>query len=103
MRTFITVLLFLAIPTFAAAQQQADPVELDVAPTVQLEQSSPTPASTAPAINAVSADAPDADVEAEARTTPMEDAADMQEPGSRNWWWIVGAVVVGGLIVVLLT
>lgn len=99
MRTLIAVLLVLAIPTFAAAQQQADP--LDVAPTVQLEESTPAPASPAPAIDAVQADAPDAAVEA--RTTPVDDVGEMQEPGSRNWWWIVGAVVVGGLIVVLLT
>lgn len=101
MRTSIAALLFLAIPTFAAAQQQADPV--DVTPAVQLEQSTPTPASPAPAVNAVEADVRDAEVEVEARDTQVEDVTEMQEPGSRNWWWIVGAVVVGGLIVVLLT
>lgn len=100
MRTILTLALLLAIPTFAAAQQQADPVDM-ATPTIQLEQSTPASSTMAPA---ASADAPAADVEVEARTTaPADDAAEMQEPGSRNWWWIVGAVVVGGLIVVLIS
>lgn len=98
MRVLITLILFLAIPTFATAQQ-ADAVDATT-PTIQLEQSTPSPSSGAAELDA---SAPDMDVELETRDLPTEDAAAMQEPGSRNWWWIVGAVVIGGLIVVLLT
>lgn len=96
MRTILALVLLLSIPAFAAAQQQADPV--DLAPTVQLEQSTPTFTGG----SVLDADLPDTDVEVQAHDAPMDDAALMQEPGSRNWWWIVGAVVVGGLIVALL-
>lgn len=96
MRTVFALVLLLSIPAFAAAQQQAAPV--DLAPTVQLEQSTPSVTGGA----ALDADLPDTNVEVQAQNAPMDDAAVMQEPGSRSWWWIVGAVVVGGLIVALL-
>lgn len=103
MRTLIAALLLIAIPTFAAAQERADPIDM-ATPTVQLEQSTPAPAGPAPAaqVDVIDRDV-DTPVEAEARTAPVDDVVDIQEPGSRNWWWIVGAVVVGGLIVALLT
>lgn len=99
MRTLMALILVLAIPTFATAQQ-ADAVDTDATPVVQLEQSNVTPTSTAPAATVAPANA---NVEVETRDAPVEDVAEMQEPGTRNWWWVVGAVVVGGLIVVLLT
>lgn len=97
MRTIIALVLLLAIPTFAAAQQQADPI--DAAPVVELERSTPAPDAGGAALDA---EAPETDLELETRDRPMEDAAAMQEPGSRQWWWLVGAIVVGGLIVALI-
>lgn len=104
MRTMIALLLVLAIPTFAAAQQQADPVD-DVQPVVEMQESAVAPTDAAPAANASATDAMDAagaDVEVETRAVPVEDAAEMQELGSRSWWWVVGAVVVGGLILAVI-
>ncbi len=99
MRTLGTLLLLLAIPTFAAAQQ-ADAADVaDLAPVVELEQSTPSPA-VSPAT--VSADAPTPDVEIQSRDIPAEQPAAMQEPGSNQWWYLVGAIVVGGLIIALL-
>lgn len=100
MRTLITLLLFLAIPTFAAAQQADQVDQADTpAPAIQLEQSTPAPSSSPAVADDV---APDADLEMETRDMPTEEPAAMQQPGTSNWWWIVGAVVVGGLIVALL-
>jgi hypothetical protein len=97
MRILGTLLLLLAFPTFASAQQ-ADAVE--EAPVVELQQSTPSP-SVDPA--SAHAEAPAPDVEVQSRDIPAESpAAAMQEPGSRQWWYLVGAIVVGGLILAVL-
>jgi hypothetical protein len=97
MRTLVAVMLMLAIPTFATAQQADDPV--DINPVVEMERST-TAASSAPA--AVDADASATDVEVQTREAPVEDAATMQDPATRQWWWLVGAIVVGGIILAVL-
>lgn len=94
MRTLVALMLILAIPTFAAAQQAAEPA--DATPVVELERSTPE------ANSAVETYAPASDVEVEKRDAPVEDAAAMQEPGSRQWWWLVGAIVVGGIILAVI-
>lgn len=96
MRTLLTAVLLLAIPAFATAQ---DSDVLDTAPVVEMQQSN-TAMTSAPA--AVEVEAQDADVEVQTQDLPSQDAAEMQEPGSRQWWWLVGAIVVGGLLVALI-
>ena len=95
MKLLGTLLLLLALPTFASAQQ-ADVA--DEAPVVELQQSTASP-TVGPAD--MSADAPAPEVEAQSRDLPDESPAAMQEPGSRQWWYLVGAIVVGGLILAL--
>lgn len=94
MRTLVALMLVLAIPTFAAAQQAADPA--DATPVVELERTTPEANTTVERV------APATDVEVEKRDAPVEDAAAMQEPGTRQWWWLVGAIVVGGLILAVI-
>lgn len=96
MRTVLSLVLLLAIPAFASAQE-AD--VLDPTPVVEMQQSNTTVTSS-PA--AVDVEARDADVEVQSQDLPIQDAAEMQEPGSRQWWWLVGAIVVGGLLVALI-
>lgn len=96
MRTLLSLVLLLAIPAFASAQQ-AD--VLDTTPVVEMQQSN-TAATSGPA--AVDVEAQDADIEVQSQDLPTQDAAEMQEPGSRQWWWLVGAIVVGGLLVALI-
>lgn len=98
MRTLVATLLFLAIPTFAAAQQQSD--ALGETPVVELQQSQ-TPAPTA-ATSSVDAETADTEVQMENRTTQADDVAAMQEPATRQWWYLVGAIVVGGIILAVL-
>lgn len=96
MRTLLSLVLLLAIPAFATAQE-AD--VMDATPVVEMQQSNTT-VTNAPAT--VDVEAQDADIEVQSQDLPTQDAAEMQEPGSRQWWWLVGAIVVGGLIVALL-
>ncbi|MBW3552759.1 MAG: hypothetical protein KY466_04565 [Gemmatimonadetes bacterium] len=98
MRFILACILVLAIPAGVSAQQadQGDPS--DAAP-VQLEQTvtseDAAPGPVAPAAST------DSERSVESADAPAENAAVLQDPGSRQWWWIVGAVVVGALIVAL--
>ncbi len=95
MRTLVAVMLFLAIPTFAAAQQATDAVE--AAPVVELQQSTaPTTAA------AVDAEAPAPDIQLETQSSQADQPAAMQDPATRQWWYLVGAIVVGGIILAVL-
>lgn len=96
MRTILSLVLLLAIPAFATAQE-AD--VMDATPVVEMQQSNTT-VTSAPA--PVDVEAQDADIEVQSQDLPTQDAAEMQEPGSRQWWWLVGAIVVGGLLVALI-
>lgn len=95
MRTLLSLVLLLAIPAFASAQE-AD--ALDATPVVEMQQSNTVTSGPA----AVDVEAQDADNEIQSQDLPTQDAAEMQEPGSRQWWWLVGAIVVGGLLVALI-
>lgn len=96
MRTLVAVMLMLAIPTFAAAQQAPD--ALDTEPVVQMERSTPDVDMTSD----MDAQAPVTNVEVEKRDAPVEDAATMQDPNTRQWWWLVGAIVLAGVILAVL-
>lgn len=96
MRTLVAFILMLAIPTFAAAQQA--PESLDAEPVVELERSTPDVNLTSD----MDAEAPVNDVEVEKRDAPLEDAAAMQDPNTRQWWWLVGAIVLAGVILAVL-
>lgn len=96
MRTLVAVMLMLAIPTFAAAQQAPD--ALDAEPVVELERSTPEVNMTSD----MDAAAPVTDLEVEQRDAPVENAAAMQDPNTRQWWWLVGAIVLGGIILAVL-
>jgi hypothetical protein len=101
MRTLVAVLLFLAIPTFAVAQQASD--ALEATPVVELQQStSPTSVDVTPPSPTTQLDAVDADLQVEAQATQANEAAAMQQGPDRQWWYLVGAIVVGGLILAVL-
>lgn len=96
MKTLVAFMLMLSIPTFAAAQQA--PESLDAEPVIQLERSTPDVNLTSD----MDATAPVTDVEVEQRDAPVEDAAAMQDPNTRQWWWLVGAIVLGGIILAVI-
>lgn len=101
MRTLVAVMLFLAIPTFAAAQQASD--ALEATPVVELQESTaPASVDATPASPTTQLEASDTDLQMETQNTQADEAAAMQEPATRQWWYLVGAVVVGGLILYLL-
>lgn len=101
MRTLVAVMLFLAIPTFAAAQQASD--ALDATPVVELQQSTaPASVDVTPASPTTQLEASDTDVQMETQNTQAVEAAAMQDAPNRQWWYLVGAIVVGGLILAAL-
>lgn len=97
MRFIIALALLVAIPSFAVAQQPADPVE--DAPIIELQQTTPDRATetAAPEI------APDVQTQQEATEAPAaDDVADMQDPATKQWLYLVGAIVVAGIILAVI-